>query len=470
MSFSESEGGRGEKKKLRKSRRKIVVGDDEGTRDRIRSRSRSRSGIRESQEWEKVSHKRKGLIGGSRDHSEEKGSRSASIVGRRETVLVVADDGAGTSKEAIGKSKGAAGEGKRADKGKNGGEGEGSYLSRMAKVGANLRSLLLSDGSAVTKRVAKEIMDSVAILEAIIGEQSQEVAFLKGRLEERGRNVSMRASTQSTSMPPPTQIPVHVPASADFPALGQGLGSISKGETYAVVARSITANPEKGAVKAKVLAAGTQMGAIKVKGVRELKDGGVAIIAKSAREIRKIKEAPAFKEAGLQLSEPRMSEPKLLVLEVPGDVTNDILVGEIMKNNLQGIISEEDLCKVRVVNRLPRKGGKCAIVVEAPSKARRYLLAEGRIYVGFTSYRIREYEDVPRCYGCGGFGHMLTRCSSGRLCHNCGTAGHKVEDCKAAAKCRNCAVRGLPSSHRVTSSTCPCFLREVERRRGLVIG
>lgn len=341
-----------------------------------------------------------------------------------------------------------------------------SFLSRMGKVVGELREVLLSEETRMTKKAAKEVLDSVALLERIIGEQSEEIARLRGRLEER------KSAPQPVAQPRLERSPMLPPVASprSFPPLRSPL--VSREITYALVARAEAADttPGKGEIKEKVLEAGKKMGAVKVKGVRELKDGGVAIIARSAVELRKIKEAPAFKEAGIKLSVPKMAEPKLLVLEVPSDLSNEVIIGEIMRNNLQGVASNEDIQKIRAVNRLSRKGGKCAIVVEAPSKIREYLLAEGRIYVGFSSLRIREYEDVPRCYGCGGFGHMLVRCPTGRLCHNCGEAGHGINACKAPAKCRNCAVRGLEASHRIASPSCPCFLREVERRRGFVIG
>jgi hypothetical protein len=240
--------------------------------------------------------------------------------------------------------------------------------------------------------------------------------------------------------------------------------------TYALVARSVAPEEEKGMTKKKVMEAGSKVGPVKVKGVRELKDGGVAIIAQSAGDVRKIREATAFKEAGLKLSEPKMAEARLVVSDVPAELTNEVLIGEVFKNNLQGRVTDEELGQIRVATRTAGKGGKSMVFIEAPSRVRKFVLAEGRVYVGFSSLRVREYEDVPRCYGCGSFNHVLARCALGRLCRNCGQADHSVDVCTNPANCRNCAVRGLDASHRVTSSTCPCFLREAERRRGRVIG
>ena len=343
-----------------------------------------------------------------------------------------------------------------------------NYMGKMETIMVSLREMLLSDDSRLTKKAAREILDTVALLQGIVGEQSQQIARLEGALEERGKEVKTvgRIGLASTN---------HQASLIAFPKLRTSSssrgGTINKGmATYAVVARSLVPEAEKGVTKEKVLKVGNEIKGVKVKGVRELKDGGVAIIAASARDVERIRGTPAFKEAGIKLCNPKMSEAKLILSDVPGDMTSDALISEVMLNNLQGRATSEELGAIRMVQRMESKTGKCSVVVEAPSKIRKILIAEGRVYMGFSSIRVREYEDVARCYGCGSFGHMLSRCPTGRLCRNCGEAGHSISVCANLAKCRNCAVRGLEASHRVTSTACPCYTNECEKRRGRIIG
>lgn len=110
------------------------------------------------------------------------------------------------------------------------------------------------------------------------------------------------------------------------------------------------------------------------------------------------------------------------------------------------------------------------VVLDVPKKIRECLVKEGRLYVEFNSCRLREHLEVPQCYGCGSFEHLMARCKNGRLCNNCGEDDHTISACNNAAKCRNCSLGGLPAGHRVTSANCPFFMKQSERRRNFVIG
>ena len=342
--------------------------------------------------------------------------------------------------------------------GKMGNAGETDYVGRMGEIARSLRELLLNDGST-TKKVAKEILEICAGYETIIVSQNAALERLRGNLETQQRmcdTLSMRGPVATAGTQKPTPMPRRITP------------------TYAVVVRNADPTSEviKGATKEKVLQAGQKMGEpVKVKAVRELRDGGVAVIASTPSDLNKIRKAPAFAEAGLKMANPKMAEPQLMIMDVPTSMTNEVLVGEVLANNLQGYATKEELGATRVVNRMGRKGvNSCKVVLETPKRLREYLCREGRVYVGFSSFRVREYESVPRCYGCGSFGHMLGRCPTGRLCHNCGVAGHTAEMCQNAVRCRNCALRGLEASHRVTSTACPCYTNECEKRRGRIIG
>lgn len=327
----------------------------------------------------------------------------------------------------------------------------------MAEISAAMRALMLSEG--VTKRVAKEALELAAKYEAVIVRKCTEIARLEGRLEGRresgvqvhGSSGNVGKTTSGATQPPST------PRSSP---------------TYALVVRSAAQNDAVSAetLRQRVLDVGREVGPVKVKSVRILKDGGVAVVASSRADIVKIRAAPEFAAAGLALADPKMGKPCLLVGDVPADVTNERLIGEVLPHNLKGVGMAAELAECRVVTRMGRTNGSANVVLEMPKKLHACLLNEGRLYIGWNSCRVREYENVLQCYGCGSFGHLLARCTLGRLCHNCGETGHGVGACKGAAKCRNCSLRGLPADHRVTSVRCPCFVREAERRQNRVIG
>ena len=330
------------------------------------------------------------------------------------------------------------------------------FAQNMAEISAEMRALVLSEG--VTKRMGKEVLDLVAKYEAVIVQQCSEIARLEGRLEER------RAT--STPQHPSPAVSAKAASSAALPV------PISKpSPTYAIVVRAAgndAASTDD--LKKRVLDVGREMGPVKVKSVRTLKDGGVAVVASSLADVQKIRAAPQFAAAGLALTDPKMSEPRIIVNDVPNDVTNERLIGEVLPANLTGVAVAAELAQCKIVSRIARANESVNLILEMPKKLRDCLINEGRLYIGWNSCRVREYESVPQCYGCGSYAHLLARCPFGRLCHNCGEAGHAVGTCTAAAKCRNCSQRGLPADHRVTSVRCPCFVRESERWRSRVIG
>ena len=321
-----------------------------------------------------------------------------------------------------------------------------------------MRGIAFSDN--VPKRVGKELMELAAQYEAVILQQCAETSRLEGRLEERLKERPLAAKEASKAVDVQRRSAIVPARSEPGPA------------TFALVVRSACSSDAASAsdLKQKVLDLGRDVGPVKVKAVRPLASGGVAVITASSEDVARIKRAPQFAAAGLALSDPKLSSPRLLVGGVPAELTNDRLLKEVLPSNLAGVSTAEELSQLKIVSRLKRGVGTADVVLEAPKKLHACLLNERRVYDGWQSYRVSEHEGVPQCYGCGSFAHVLARCTLGRLCHNCGEAGHSVRACSNAAKCRNCSLRGLAADHRVTSQKCPCYVTECGRRRNRVVG
>ena len=165
-------------------------------------------------------------------------------------------------------------------------------------------------------------------------------------------------------------------------------------------------------------------------------------------------------------------EPRLLVAGVPCVMKNETLIKAVEKN--VAVAKVRDLGDVKIIKRFGKRGeGENAVesvVLEVPPGVKSFMLHEGRLYVDFYSFRVREYVDVLQCFGCGSFGHAIKSCSmAGRLCHNCGEEGHVAAVCVNPVRCRNCDRRGLEAGHRVTSMACPVLQFECERMKTRVV-
>ena len=345
-------------------------------------------------------------------------------------------------------------------------------LREAATITAELRGVVLGRNDP---DLSDAVLRIAARYEAVIAGQMTRVSLLEGRLMERlqqgehGVGLGSQALFAQTSA---TRIGGQS-RSKTFAASNEQRDS-SQRPTYAVILAGERSSDEltSDQVKAKALEAASNMEDwVRVKAVRKLRGGKVAIVTKTQQEAQKIKSAPAVKAAGLKASEPKLADPLLVVSGVQNIMTEIEFTENLVRRNLVGIAKAGDEGSIKIVRRFGKAGSEtCNVVFGAPPHVRNYLLKEGRLYMGWDSLRVREYESVPQCYGCGSYGHLLARCSLGRLCHNCGGEGHAIGVCTNPTRCRNCTLRGMVANHRVTSHECPCYQRECERRSNRVIG
>nr|AMS38362.1 hypothetical protein [Bactrocera tryoni] len=106
--------------------------------------------------------------------------------------------------------------------------------------------------------------------------------------------------------------------------------------------------------------------------------------------------------------------------------------------------------------RKTRSGTQIALVCMRAQDAKAALKL-GKIKIGWSICRLREYSPIPRCYKCFHLGHMARKCCSltdrSSQCTRCGTAGHLAKVCTNVPSCMLCK-----GEHSVLSTTCPKYL------------
>lgn len=94
---------------------------------------------------------------------------------------------------------------------------------------------------------------------------------------------------------------------------------------------------------------------------------------------------------------------------------------------------------------------------------RDFLLQQDRVFIGWGSYRARDFVSVLRCFKCLGYGHSARNCSKAEaVCGHCCMEGHIVSACPSrqlGPVCGNCKLRGRDSGHHVRSLSCPEYSR-----------
>lgn len=80
------------------------------------------------------------------------------------------------------------------------------------------------------------------------------------------------------------------------------------------------------------------------------------------------------------------------------------------------------------------------VVIEVTMNACKKLVNEGRMYIEWNAFKVKEYENVLRCYGCFGYGLMHRDCKVGKVCRKCGKGRRNVERMNVVASRRDLQI------------------------------
>ncbi len=196
---------------------------------------------------------------------------------------------------------------------------------------------------------------------------------------------------------------------------------------------------------------------VKVRTIRPARGGGVVVETASDRLRKALSRCAGLVEAGLRAVEPKVMDPRVIVYSVPNEMTNEHLLRGMYEKSLREHVSVNEFTKrVKIVRR--EDGQRLGnVIVELPLPWRDRLLQDGRVFVGWNSFRCCSYERVMCCFRCQGYDHRARECKSEPLCYKCGKSGHRMNECKAAEDCSNCRARKLPSEHLARSPRCPMY-------------
>lgn len=207
---------------------------------------------------------------------------------------------------------------------------------------------------------------------------------------------------------------------------------------------------------------------VRVRSVRRARSGGIAIETVSEAERNKVLECKRFEETDLRVGLSKKIDPKVLIYDVPNEMTNERLLNEMYTKNLSECVTKSELDeRVRIVNRSNRKDAAVGnVIMEVTVCMRNAVCKAGRVFVGWSAFRMKEFTSVLRCYKCFAFGHMMRECAEKeRLCQKCGESGHQMKECKKECVCRNCKIRGGEWSHSVMSVECPVYVKALDKER-----
>lgn len=220
--------------------------------------------------------------------------------------------------------------------------------------------------------------------------------------------------------------------------------------------------------------------------------------------LRKVKNDPTLTGLGEKVTRIRRTQKGEMLLELRKSETDDkgSQYGDLVKKalgeqaevkslspetlvecrDLDEITTKEDVCQALTSQlgigkidesaiRSIRKayGGTQRAIISLPIAGARVALKEGKIKIGWSVCKIRQLEQIKRCFRCWETGHMAKNCKNddrSKLCRRCGKEGHIAKACTLDPKCVLCEkIEGQRTDHISGSARCIAHKMDVNKTR-----
>lgn len=142
---------------------------------------------------------------------------------------------------------------------------------------------------------------------------------------------------------------------------------------------------------------------------------GVMIETDRAEQLQKLQNCEALKTKGLVIEAPKKRCPKVMIYDMDGGRDEKEIIEDVYAQNVDDVvISKEDFIKefqcVHKYTSRNREDTRANWVVECSPRVRNELRQRDRLFVGWQSCRIKDYNPVVRCYKCLMYGHISKHC------------------------------------------------------------
>ena len=174
---------------------------------------------------------------------------------------------------------------------------------------------------------------------------------------------------------------------------------------------------------------------------------------------------------GAVIKEPRPKEPVITIAGFTEEYSKQDLVDQIKEQNPELAVTNDNFKPLFFTKTRSDDERKIA-VIRVSNELRSRLSTNHHpdtLYLGLSSYRIRDRFYVKRCNCCQGLGHWHAdeECSKDIKCSYCGDS-HDSRQCPNKSntskhRCINCESSGYSSNHMASSPNCPSLLKMQEK-------
>ncbi|XP_055683013.1 uncharacterized protein LOC129789913 [Lutzomyia longipalpis] len=204
---------------------------------------------------------------------------------------------------------------------------------------------------------------------------------------------------------------------------------------------------------------------VRVSGMRNVSDGGVAIVCDTVEALNGVREIAESKLGDLySVSVPKTRFPRVKISGLSESLSSDDLKRMLVSQNPLPV----ELDTILVVAVLPtRRKIYFDAILEVPPSLYNFLLELGKVKIGWNVCHVSDGVRVRRCAKCCSYGHLAKDCKQER--HTCSLCAgdHHCSQCTCATrKCINCTRANvkyglkLCVDHAADSEECHVYCRE----------
>lgn len=208
---------------------------------------------------------------------------------------------------------------------------------------------------------------------------------------------------------------------------------------------------------------------LKIKKAVNVRGGGVLLVLNQAADRNKVLGEKILQNPLFKVSEPQKIRPKVVIYDVPIDLTPDQIVNDVYKRNFHQIIpfdkfkdGFEPSFKVG-----PKDRKQVHWVCQCSGKVREMLINRAKVFIDWISCNVKDYVSIARCYKCQGLGHVGKHCKQQNItCSHCAEVGHEIKTCPNKDQkevCANCKNQKGNANHKVSDKNCPIFIKAMRK-------
>jgi hypothetical protein len=206
-----------------------------------------------------------------------------------------------------------------------------------------------------------------------------------------------------------------------------------------------------------------------IRALKTLKNGQLQIESENKSELEEVcKKINQICGEELESYMPTLKKPRLIIFNVPEDITTENAVQAIVSQNSELNLNENQIqSKFTFEDRKKHRN----LVLEVNAETRKRLV-DRKLKIGWQVCNCSDYLNVMRCYKCSKYNHRSQECHGNVVCPHC-SQNHTIQECKAGKesyRCANCVnynkyntMAQVNVNHSSLDKSCSCYKAALKR-------